>query len=75
MPSVSKSQQRAAGAALAAKLGKRDVKTLTGASLQMYKSMTIKQLREFAEGSMKGKPEKKRMKDKKKSVNKVKKGK
>ncbi len=47
MPAKSESQRRAAGAALAAKR-KRSPKGLTGAAKQMYKSMTTKQLEEFA---------------------------
>ncbi|RMD94871.1 MAG: DUF3008 family protein [Calditrichaeota bacterium] len=58
MPSVSKDQQRAAAIALAAKEGKIPVSRLKGASLQMYKSMTRQQLREFAETKRKGLPEK-----------------
>ncbi len=56
--SVSISQQQAAGAALAAKRGDIDPSTLKGASLEMYKSMTEKQLRDFAKTEHKGLPEK-----------------
>lgn len=48
MPSVSKVQQMAAGAALAAKRGEIPVSELYGASLSMYKSMTIEELEEYA---------------------------
>jgi 2-methylcitrate dehydratase PrpD len=48
MPARSKAQQRAAGAALAAKRGEGDPKKLTGASKEMYKSMTEKELDELA---------------------------
>ena len=48
MPAKSGRQQRAAGAALAAKRGERSMKSLKGASRQMAKSMTTKQLRDFA---------------------------
>jgi hypothetical protein len=56
--SSSINQQQAAGAALAAKRGKTDPSELKGASLQMYKSMTEKQLRDFAKTKHKGLPEK-----------------
>ena len=48
MPAVSKEQQRAAGMALAAKRGEIPVSKLQGSALQMYKSMTEKQLEEYA---------------------------
>ena len=51
-------QQQAAGAALSAKRGEMDPSELKGASLQMYKSMTEKQLRDFAKTKHKGLPEK-----------------
>jgi len=44
----SKQQQIAARIALAAKKDKSKVKNLKGASLQMYKSMSIRQLEDFA---------------------------
>jgi len=50
----------AAGAALAAKRGKRSKSSLRGASRGMYKSMTKKQLREFAKTKRKRLPRKKR---------------
>ena len=48
MPAKSKAQQKAAGAALAAKRGETSVDSLKGASLQMYESMTESELEEFA---------------------------
>lgn len=57
--SVSVSQQQAAGAALAAKRGEKDPSELKGASLQMYKSMSEKELRDFAKTKHDGLPEKK----------------
>jgi hypothetical protein len=60
MPARSKKQQMAAGAALAAKRGKRSTSSLKGASRQMAKSMSEKQLREFAKTKRKKLPTKKR---------------
>jgi len=57
MPAKSKAQQKAAGAALAAKRGELSKSDLKGASRQMYESMTEKQLDEFASTKRKGKPE------------------
>jgi len=57
MPSTSKAQQKAAGAALSAKRGDTKVKDLKGASKSMYKSMSENQLEEFAETKRKGLPE------------------
>lgn len=57
MPAKSKAQQKAAGAALAAKRGDSKVGKLKGASRQMYESMTEDQLDEFASTRRKGKPE------------------
>ena len=57
MPAKSKSQQKAAGAALSAKRGDTKKSELKGASREMYESMTEKQLEDFASGSTKGKPE------------------
>ncbi|MEQ8348447.1 MAG: DUF3008 family protein [Sneathiellaceae bacterium] len=57
MPAKSKSQQKAAGAALSAKRGEQKVSSLKGASKSMYESMSESQLEDFAEGSRKGKPE------------------
>lgn len=56
MPAKSKAQQKAAGAALAAKRGDAPKKALKGASRQMYESMSEKQLDEFASTKRKGKP-------------------
>ncbi len=50
----------AAGAALAAKRGKRSKSSLKGASRGMYKSMSKKELREFAKTKRKRLPRKKR---------------
>jgi hypothetical protein len=57
MPAKSKAQQKAAGAALAAKRGETRKSDLKGASKQMVKSMTEKELEELATTSRKGKPE------------------
>jgi hypothetical protein len=57
MPAKSKAQQKAAGAALAAKRGEQKVNELKGASKSMYKSMSEKQLDDFASTKRKGKPE------------------
>lgn len=59
MPAQSKSQQKAAGAALSAKRGEQKVGNLQGASKSMYDSMSERQLEEMASGKRKGKPEKK----------------
>jgi len=48
MSATSKAQQKAAGAALAAKRGDQPKSKLRGASKQMEESMTEKQLEEFA---------------------------
>lgn len=57
MPAKSKAQQKAAGAALSAKRGDTPKSKLKGASKQMAESMSEKQLKDFAKGSTKGKPE------------------
>jgi len=57
LPARSASQQKAAGAALAAKRGETPVSKLKGASKSMYESMSEKQLDEFASTERKGKPE------------------
>ena len=57
MPAKSKAQQKAAGAALAAKRGEQKVSKLKGASRSMYDSMSEKQLEEFAETKRKGLPD------------------
>lgn len=62
MPAKSKKQQMAAGAALAAKRGERSKSSLRGASRQMAKSMSKKQLREFAKTKRKKLPIRKRKK-------------
>jgi hypothetical protein len=59
MPAKSKKQQMAAGAALAAKRGKRSKSSLRGASRQMASSMSEKQLRDFAQTKRKKLPRKK----------------
>ncbi|MGQ3211881.1 MAG: DUF3008 family protein [Shinella sp.] len=57
MPAKSKAQQKAAGAALAAKRGDIKKSDLRGASKSMEKSMSEKQLDELASTKHKGKPE------------------
>lgn len=57
MPAKSKAQQKAAGAALAAKRGETGVGKLRGASREMYESMSENQLEEFAHTKRQGKPE------------------
>jgi hypothetical protein len=57
MPAKSKSQQRAAGAALAAKRGEMNVSKLQGASKQMYESMSEEELEDLASTSLEGLPE------------------
>jgi len=57
MPAKSKSQQKAAGAALSAKRGETAKADLKGASKSMYESMSEKELEEMAHTSRKGKPE------------------
>ena len=57
MPAKSAAQQKAAGAALAAKRGETPVTELKGASKSMYESMSEKELEEFASSKRKGKPE------------------
>lgn len=57
MPAESKAQQKAAGAALAAKRGEMDKSDLTGAALEMYDSMSEDQLEDFAKSDREGKPE------------------
>ncbi|MEQ8405534.1 MAG: DUF3008 family protein [Oceanicaulis sp.] len=59
MPAKSAAQQKAAGAALAAKRGDQKVSELQGASRQMYDSMSESQLEDFADSSRKDKPERK----------------
>jgi Protein of unknwon function (DUF3008) len=57
MPAKSKSQQKAAGAALAAKRGEQKVSDLKGPAKSMYESMSESQLEDFASTKRKGKPE------------------
>ncbi|PZU85758.1 MAG: DUF3008 domain-containing protein [Shinella sp.] len=57
MPAKSRAQQRAAGAALAAKRGEIPKGELKGASREMLKSMTEKELEDFASTKLKGLPE------------------
>ena len=57
MPAKSKAQQKAAGAALAAKRGDQKVSDLGGASKSMYESMSEKKLDDMASTERKGKPE------------------
>ncbi|UNK80840.1 DUF3008 family protein [Sphingopyxis granuli] len=57
MPTRSKAQQKAAGAALSAKRGDTPKSDLKGASREMVDSMSEKQLEELAKGARKGKPE------------------
>jgi hypothetical protein len=57
MPAKSQAQQKAAGAALAAKRGDMPKSKLKGASKSMEKSMTEKELDEFASTKRKGKPD------------------
>lgn len=57
MPAKSKAQQKAAGAALAAKRGDMKKSDLKGASKDMQASMSEEQLEELASTKRKGKPE------------------
>jgi hypothetical protein len=59
MPAKSKAQQKAAGAALSAKRGETPKSQLKGASRDMEKSMTEKELEELAETKRKKLPDKK----------------
>ena len=56
MPAKSKSQQKAAGAALAVKRGKQLKSKLQGASKEMYAAMSEKQLEDIAHTKLKGLP-------------------
>lgn len=56
MPAKSKAQQKAAGAALAAKRGDEKTSDLKGPARSMYKSMNQRQLKELAATGRKGKP-------------------
>jgi Protein of unknwon function (DUF3008) len=57
MPAKSRAQQKAAGAALAAKRGEQKVSELKGASKSMYESMSEKELEEMASTRRRGMPE------------------
>lgn len=57
MPAESKAQQKAAGAALAAKRKEIKVSELQGASKSMYESMTEKELEDIASTPRKNLPE------------------
>lgn len=57
MPAKSQAQQKAAGAALAAKRGDTKKSDLKGASKGMEKSMSEGELAEMASTRRKGKPE------------------
>ena len=57
MPARSAAQQKAAGAALAAKRGEEPRSRLKGASRSMADSMSEDQLEELAHTGRKGKPE------------------
>lgn len=59
MPAQSKAQQKAAGAALAAKRGETKKSDLKGASREMYESMTEKELEDFAATKRSSLPDKK----------------
>ena len=59
MPTKSKAQQKAAGAALAAKRGEVKKSSLQGASKSMEKSMTKKELEDLATTKREGLPERK----------------
>lgn len=57
MPAKSAAQQKAAGAALAAKRGDQPKSKLKGASKSMMESMSEKELEKMASTKRKGKPE------------------
>lgn len=59
MPANSKSQQKAAGAALSAKRGETKVSELFGAAKDMYDSMSESELEDLASTDRKGSPESK----------------
>jgi hypothetical protein len=56
MPAKSKQQQKAAGAALAAKRGERPKSKLRGASRQMAESMSESELKKMASAKRKDLP-------------------
>ncbi|MBX7500782.1 DUF3008 family protein [Qipengyuania sp. YG27] len=57
MPAKSKAQQRAAGAALAAKRGETKVGDLQGAARDMYDSMSEDELEDYASTALDGLPD------------------
>jgi hypothetical protein len=57
MPAKSAAQQKAAGAALAAKRGEISPSELKGASKSVHDSMTERELDDMASTKRKGKPE------------------
>ena len=57
MPAKSAAQQKAAGAALAAKRGDRSKSSLKGPSKHMAQSMSESELKKMASTKRKGKPE------------------
>ncbi|HEY1410922.1 MAG TPA: DUF3008 family protein [Rhodopila sp.] len=57
MPAKSQAQQKAAGAALAAKRGEQKPASLKGAARSMEKSMSEKELHAMASSKRKGKPQ------------------
>ncbi|MGX0877057.1 hypothetical protein ACSSV4_001741 [Roseovarius sp. MBR-154] len=59
MPARSEAQQKAAGAALAAKRGETRVSDLQGASKEMYETMTEAELEDLASTSHDDLPERK----------------
>lgn len=59
MPAQSKAQQKAAGAALAAKRGEMPKKDLKGPARDMEKSMSKRELEDLAETKRKDLPKKK----------------
>ena len=60
MPAKSKVQQKAAGMALAAKRGELSLRKLRGSTKEMYKSMSERQLRDYAKTKIKKLPKKKK---------------
>ena len=59
MPAKSKAQSQAAGAAYAAKEGKKPASSLKGAAKEMFNTMSVKELKHLAETPRKGLPKKK----------------
>ena len=57
MPARSRAQQKAAGAALAAKRDPAKAKDLWGAAREMYETLSERQLEEFAETPLDNIPE------------------